>query len=177
MNPAIKTVYTPPRPNLGPDPLVESPPWPGIALALTLAFAAALAWRFRRRRRKPESPKPILALIPEFETPRQQMIAWSHLIRETLAHRFGAAWLAKTTEEIASDSTLSDAIGLEPAARLLHFLAAADRAKFADTPDVSFHPLAEPELRELTDLIARAKPEAPAQGRHSSAVSSARPKP
>lgn len=73
-----------------------------------------------------------------------------------MAEAFGAAWLAKTTEEIANDPVLVDRIGPEPAAQLIAFLAEADRAKFADALDPQPSTMADSELRELTNIIATA---------------------
>jgi hypothetical protein len=60
------------------------------------------------------------------------MAAWSIAVREALVARFGASWRARTTEEIAADATLAEALGPEPTARLVEFLSDADRAKFDD---------------------------------------------
>lgn len=86
------------------------------------------------------------------------MIAWSLSIRESMADAFGSAWLAKTTEEIANDSTLVDAIGPEPAERLIAFLAEADRAKFANSLELLSSTVAEAELHELINIIAQSNP-------------------
>ena len=75
-----------------------------------------------------------------------------------MAGTFGSAWLAKTTEELADETILIATIGPEHAAHLVAFLAEADRAKFADSLDLESSTLADPELRELADIIAKAVP-------------------
>lgn len=83
------------------------------------------------------------------------MIAWSVALRESLAGRFGPSWRAKTTEEIATDPRLSEALGDERTGRLLSFLAAADRAKFADVGTAGAElAVGEAELAELTALLS-----------------------
>lgn len=159
MNPAAKTIYIPPRPNLGPDPLAESSPWLGIALVLSLVASTFLVWRLRRR--QPTRPtKQDRPSVPAdgADSPRERMIAWSLSLRASMAVTFGPTWLAKTTEEIADDPALSDAIGPEHAAQLLAFLAEADRTKFADTLDPLSTTLTDSELRELIAVITKAAP-------------------
>jgi hypothetical protein len=157
--PTAKTIYTPPRPNLGPDPLVESPSWLGVALAFAFVVSTFLVWRVRRRKPIPATSKPRPSVPDESsDSPRDHMIAWSLSLRESMAGTFGPTWLAKTTEEIARDSTLFDTIGPEPAAQLLAFLADADRTKFADTFDLPPSTLADSELRDLMNIIAKAVP-------------------
>ncbi len=51
--------------------------------------------------------------------------------RRALAARFGASWLAKTTEEIAAGTDLIEVFGFETTDRLLDLLREADRAKFS----------------------------------------------
>ncbi|SIO14369.1 hypothetical protein SAMN05444166_2681 [Singulisphaera sp. GP187] len=161
MNPEAKTVYTPPRPNLGPDPLAESPPWFEIAVVLAFAFLVSAFLVRRRRRRKRATPAtnpPPIVPVEGADSPRERMIAWSRSIRESMAETFGASWLAKTTEELANDPSLINAIGPEHAAQLLTFLADADRTKFADALELPASPLADSELRELIDIIANFTP-------------------
>ncbi len=77
------------------------------------------------------------------------MIAWSVAVREALTTRFGPGWRAKTTEEIAADSSLTEALGPILAARVVQFLRAADRAKFADSDE----PAVDPDFEGLAALI------------------------
>lgn len=158
MNPETKTIYTPPRPNLGPDPLVESPSWLGIAVAITLALAF-LTYLVKRRRRKPVStPSQVRPGMPDEGSisPRERMIAWSLTLRASLAETFGPSWLAKTTEEIARDPILADTLGPEYVTQLLAFLADADRTKFSDVGELPALTLDDSELRELIHIIATA---------------------
>ena len=59
------------------------------------------------------------------------LIELSGKVRGALVERFGEAWRAKTTEEIATDPALSEVFGPETAARLIAILSEADRLKFA----------------------------------------------
>jgi hypothetical protein len=133
-----KAVLVPPRPNLGPEPLPRR--LDTLELALIVAAAAlglmglAVALRRLGRQRRGMGPDPARPTLPEgpFATRREQMAAWSGVVRETLSLRFGDRWRARTTEEIASDPGLAEALGPEAAARLVRFLAESDRAKFDD---------------------------------------------
>jgi hypothetical protein len=161
VNPQPKVVYTPPRPNLGPEPLPPPNPWLALGLVLAALVLAILALRvWRRRRRRKAAPASVVAMAgPPDETagsPHERMIAWSVAIREALAARFGPAWRARTTEEIAADARLIDVLGPERAEGLIHFLAAVDRAKFAaevDGPSLE-EVVSDSYLRELTELMA-----------------------
>src|SRR5262249_5933290 len=64
----------------------------------------------------------------------EPLITWSSAVRTALAERFGPALRARTTEEIAADRTLAGQLGEESFERLGHFLASADRVKFAAEP-------------------------------------------
>lgn len=162
MNPQAKAVYAPPRPNLGPEPLPAPNPWPALGLLLAflaLAILALLLRRRRRRRRKPSPAAVVSMAVPPADTlgsPHERMIAWSAAIRASLAGRFGPAWRARTTEEIAADGRLIEVLGPERSEGLIRFLAAVDRAKFAaeaDGPPVE-EILPDSYLRELTELLA-----------------------
>ena len=56
--------------------------------------------------------------------------------RETLAARFGLALRARTTEEIAEDSRLREALGEAHFDPLVRLLETADRWKFASLPSL-----------------------------------------
>jgi hypothetical protein len=60
------------------------------------------------------------------------MAAWSTLVRNALAARFGGRWHARTTEEIAAEPDLAETLGTARAAELVRFLVQADLAKFDD---------------------------------------------
>lgn len=136
------TAVLPPRPNLGPEP------WPETARPMTLwlvvigvaAIAIAVAaWVGRRRRARKRSSQAELgneiAIDAGDPTPRSRLIALAETARRLLAARFGAAWLAKTTEEIAERPELVEWLGSEKAAALAELLGDADLAKFAATWD------------------------------------------
>jgi hypothetical protein len=152
VNNASPTVLVPPRPNLGPEPLPEGPPLAPLlsVLGLVLFLSAALLWRLRKRRRKRPASKPAVMAVDAFDdSPQARMIAWSLAVRESLSERFGPAWRAKTTEEIADDPSLIDALGPEFAARILYFLREADRTKFAGASA----PVVEPDFEEIAARI------------------------
>lgn len=65
------------------------------------------------------------------------MATWATQVRDTLVTQFGAPWAAKTTEELAEAPELPEALGREQAERLIEFLRAADRAKFALAPEAA----------------------------------------
>jgi hypothetical protein len=136
--PASAGALVPPRPNLGPEPLEPEPSaWPALAcLGLALVLAALAWWRWAGRLKKRRAvpvgadgePAP---LDGDAASPRLRMVALSAAVREALATRFDETWRAKTTEEVAESPDLARAIGAEEAERLVAFLRAADRVKFA----------------------------------------------
>lgn len=149
MNPSKSGVLVPPRPNLGPEPWVETRPRGadlpalGVYLALAIAIIGA-SWRLRRLRARGH-PAPRMSGTtagPMGDPPsrRQRLIALSGAVREAFVVRFGPAWRSKTTEEIAREVDLAEAFGPEDAARLLRFLQHADRAKFADEREPGLPP-------------------------------------
>jgi hypothetical protein len=134
VNPAAKAVLVPPRPNPGPEPLPQRFMTGELILVVLLLVVGTLSLlgrlRLRDRRRVPGAVR----RTPQetFDSRRDQMTAWSAAVREALAVRFGASFIARTTEEIASDTILAETLGPEPWARLVLFLSEADRAKFDD---------------------------------------------
>lgn len=123
----------PPRPNLGPEAWPETLPlargWVAIP-GLVLAVAAWLLWRTFRRRyaRSLEGPATPDALDV---TPRGRLVALSTSAKSALATRFGPAWRAKTTEELAVETVLGELLGPEKLVELIEFLDRIDRLKFA----------------------------------------------
>lgn len=129
----------PPRPNLGPDPWPE-PEWPpagalvsaSLVLLVTLALAA-VAIRRRRRRPWPDPPdtNADAADSDTPTTPAERLMHAAATVRAALILRFGEPWGAKTTEEIAAESALSEALGVERASEIIRLLARADVIRFA----------------------------------------------
>jgi hypothetical protein len=123
----------PPQPNLGPEPWSNTPSldpvWPVVAAVFAI-IAAWLAWRIGRRRRirSPEGPVSPHALD---ESPRGRLVALSASAKTALATRFGSAWRAKTTEELAVEPSLAELLGPEMLRELIDFLDRIDRLKFA----------------------------------------------
>jgi hypothetical protein len=146
----------PPRPNLGPEPSLDSPPrasvWTAVAISalLILLIAVGILTLMRRARRLPKHAAPVVLREPD-DTPRGHFVALSQSIRETLTSQFGTSWRAKTTEELSSDGELEQVLGKEPLEELIRFLDQVDRLKFA--PERPSHQLA-----ALDDELAAWKP-------------------
>ncbi len=167
-----KAVLVPPQPNLGPEPLPE--PGSVVHALLALVFVIAglsqlglilrLLRKLRNRRRlralRVEQARP--AAVPG--SLRDQIIARSQEVRAALAARFGPSWRAMTTEEIAAGPALADHLGPDRAARLIAFLGAADRAKFAGEDD-SEPPLPSSDSTEVDELLSALRAEAGARSR------------
>ena len=137
MNQENPRVLVPPRPNLGPEPWSEErlSLWPllevGLVLAALLAGAVWIISRRRRRRRAVSTPQPVTSL----DTPDAQLLSLAVQARETLATRFGPSLRARTTEEIASDPQVKEALGDDHFASLIRLLSTADHWKFASPPE------------------------------------------
>jgi hypothetical protein len=135
--PKAAAALVPPRPNLGPEPFVESGSPVGWAVALTLVLLAVAAFvaANRRRRKRPSlqlaGEIEALAVLAQTPSPREQLIAQANIVRSALVDRFGESWRAKTTEEIAVELRILEAFDTETLERLLTFLRDADLAKFA----------------------------------------------
>jgi hypothetical protein len=130
-------VLVPPRPNLGPEPWSEerSSPWPLLGVGPVLAaLLAGLIWMIRRRRGRRRAvlpPQPVASL----DTPDAQLLSLAVQARETLATRFGPSLRARTTEEIAADTQVKEALGDDHFASLIRLLSTADHWKFASPPE------------------------------------------
>jgi hypothetical protein len=132
-------VLVPPRPNLGPEPWSEAHSSTYLVLEIGLVLAALLlaAYRFLRRRRASRR-RPFLPqnhLVAPDDSPGSQLLNLAGQIREALATRLGPSMRARTTEEIAADPQLREALGDKHFDPSIQFLAMADRWKFAPAPE------------------------------------------
>jgi hypothetical protein len=69
--------------------------------------------------------------VPGDDSPRAQLLSLASQVRQTLIARFGQSMRARTTEEIAADVVVKEALGDERFEPLIRLLAGADRWKFA----------------------------------------------
>ena len=107
----------------------------------------------RRRRHVPaaEGPPP----PPSEVASSDPSIRWAESVRRVLVVRFGPAWAAKTSEEIAGAAEVVDRLGAERASALRRLLAAADFRKFSGQttgPEIDGQPDGNAALRD--DLLA-----------------------
>ncbi|HWE36861.1 MAG TPA: hypothetical protein VG406_09875 [Isosphaeraceae bacterium] len=132
----------PPRPNLGPEPWAEEGnprgwvAWSVVALVVLAAVAVIVARRRGAKRRKTSKRQMVNISNGSLPTePRERLVAWSGRARGALVGRFGAAWGARTTEEIAADEALASLLDPGRFEGLVRLLRQADRAKFAGIGD------------------------------------------
>ena len=97
--------------------------------AFLVIIAVAAWWRNRPRRERASRPAPDSRPI-EPAPEGDDILAWTARVRAALTERFGLAWAARTTEEIAASDELAARIGPERFADLVAFLRTADRVKF-----------------------------------------------
>jgi hypothetical protein len=88
---------------------------------------------------------PRVQAISSDDSAEAQLLNLAGKVREALASRFGPALRARTTEEIATDPQLMEAIGETQVTSLTELLTTADRWKFAPPPQNG----QEEDLREL----------------------------
>ncbi|MHC5541654.1 hypothetical protein ACYOEI_25815, partial [Singulisphaera rosea] len=139
-------------------------PWAiGAGFSLLLVSAFWIRRRRRRTRAGASIPPPPGTRFSPSDTPRERMIYWSLTVREALTVRFGDAWRAKTTEEIATDPGLLTALGSDHALKVVGFLLEADRAKFADSIDLESY--TDLDFQALTELITSAAKESTTNGK------------
>jgi len=109
--------------------------WPllgvGLVFAALLAGAVWIISHRRRRRRAVSTPQPVTSL----DTPDAQLLSLAVRARETLATRFGPSLRARTTEEIAADTQVKEALGNDHFESLIRLLSTADHWKFASPPE------------------------------------------
>jgi len=161
-----KGLYTPPRPNLGPEPFSDSNFWPLAGLVGASALAFFILWKLRSGKRSLSRRSAVTPSLTTQSGPTSPLLAqdplveWSVTIRATLAQQLGPAWLAKTTEEIANDPFLEGVIPDPLRQRLETYLAAADRTKFGLAPEIRISPVEEEvptwELDEINRLLGEA---------------------
>ena len=128
-------VLVPPRPNLGPEPWSEvkmSWRFP-VAIGSVAAplLLAAFWWLMRRRVSRRGRTRLEFSSTTSDDSPSSKLLNMAGQVRESLAARFGPSIRARTTEEIAADEQLRDALGESQFGPLLQLLATADRWKFA----------------------------------------------
>jgi len=119
----------PPRPNLGPEPMDSDGSLAQLVIILLgglIIFAALAGLRWWRSSHSiAATAKP-----PIDDSPETRLLALRERARTILAARFGPALRARTTEELADDARLAEAIGEDDLARLTELLRAGDRALF-----------------------------------------------
>lgn len=134
MNPASARGLVPPRPNLGPDPWSDPQQVSPFLLAMAVLAGLFIVWfvakRLRRRRKGKDG---LDRLIPQTRdlSARGQLVAHSDSMRDELAHQFGSAWRAKTTEELSVEPQLEQILGRDQLEELIRFLDQVDHLKFA----------------------------------------------
>lgn len=159
------TGLVPPRPNLGPEPWRDpsSKFWLPMILATAaiVVFLAAGFWLRRKRSRGRRSRVTGLVNDPAQAGPRGQLVGLSESVRDALTTRFGNSVRAKTTEELADDPHLAEALDVESFEDLIRFLDRIDRIKFATGSALNVDEELARELAEweprINDLTARVK--------------------
>jgi hypothetical protein len=153
---AVGRGLVPPRPNLGPESWSDSQSLP-VALIVAAALGGLLiAWLFWiwRKKTRTRIRRDHKTQSPHDATPQGRLVAFSSSIRETLADRFGTAWRAKTTQELATEDTLVEVLGDEQLDELIRFLDFVDHLKFAPERSSNNHESLESELTNWEPRIA-----------------------
>lgn len=132
--------YVPPRPNLGPEP------WAGQGRASPLWILGAIAilllvgWRITRKRTSIPSP---------IATPIETWQAAAFELRRRAAERFGADWVARTSEEILEGLRARNCLSSPNLELVGEILTHADFIKFAGVKSL---PLTDQERDRLSSL-------------------------
>ena len=133
---AAPASLVPPYGNPGPEPLPT--PWFGrgwpAGIGLMLAFVVVCLLMVLARRRRQAVIHGESAASSRIEgvaaTDRDRFITCAAAIRTTLAERFGEAWRAKTTEEVAAALAQNESMDEALVERFAGFLHLADLEKF-----------------------------------------------
>lgn len=142
----------PPRPNLGPEPM-DADGSPALMIALLLGGFIILAALLALRRRWTVHQMAETAKWTAEGSAEARLLALRERARALLAARLGPALRARTTEELADDAHLAEALGPEKLTQLIALLRAGDRLLFdGDSP---MEPLGVPmsELAAWSDLL------------------------
>lgn len=132
MNPLQTRALTPPRPNLGPEPWPDREPALGFWIVVAAVATLGVAWLwFRRHRQSPLASLIASAGHADEKSPAESLLELAMAVRRALASRLGPAWRARTTEEIARDPALREALGDLVLDQLVRFLDQVDTLKFA----------------------------------------------
>jgi hypothetical protein len=129
----------PPHPNLGPELLQDSSRFDAWSIATALAIVALLSWviwRFRTRR-KQSNAEAIPGHLAPPDTPAAAVDAFAQSVRTRIITRFGETWRARTTEQIAGDPGIAEALGPDEFAKLVTFLREVDVLKYSGHDDTN----------------------------------------
>jgi hypothetical protein len=141
VNKQVGQRLVPPRPNLGPESWSEAPPVAVVVIVAAALGGLLIAWLFWRwhRKRRSRIRRDVKTPGPHDATPQGRLVACSQSIRETLANRFGTAWRAKTTQDLAMENLLVEVLGREQLDELIRFLDLVDHLKFAPERSIDNH--------------------------------------
>lgn len=102
-----------------------------LALAAIATFLFSLQIRAKRRKRREDrataEESPVVSI----------QIRAADVIRRALIERFGAAYVARTTEELREDDSLAEQLGAETRRGIVALLSAADIEKFGGKTDAN----------------------------------------
>jgi len=149
--------FTPPRPNLGPEPLDSVwTDWLWLFFVPVALLAVGSFWILKRRAPNGSSATSTSLPVSSVITPEVALSALATKVRLSLVERFGEVNKARTTEEIAGDLKLREALGDVEFARLVGFLSESDVVKFADRGPEDPQRLVEAWRPWVTEFVAAA---------------------